>query len=158
CLPHPTFFRYCAELLEKYRNDERIMAIRGSNFSDRNENIRVSYHFSRYPIAWGWASWRRAWQYYDSDMRHWPTLRDLSCLIDLLDDKNSARYWREIFDDYYAKTLEGGYGAEWDYLWMLTCWAHHGLTIAPNVNLISNIGFGAGATHTHEYVRDMANI
>src|SRR4030095_1100293 len=32
CLPHPTFFRFCDELLEHYRDDERVMTVSGNNF------------------------------------------------------------------------------------------------------------------------------
>ena len=70
CLPHPSFFRYCEELLERYRDDDRVMHISGDNlrFGRRGE---ASYFFSRYPHVWGWASWRRAWRHYDPDLREW---------------------------------------------------------------------------------------
>src|SRR3989344_7840291 len=69
CLPHPSFFRFCEEMLEGYRNDERISMIGGTNFQKGRERSPDSYYFSRYTHIWGWASWRRAWQkIYDVEM------------------------------------------------------------------------------------------
>jgi hypothetical protein len=143
CLPHPTFFRFCDEMLERYRNDERIMAISGDNFQFGRKRWEYSYYFSRYAHVWGWASWRRAWTHYDAQMSYWPMVREKGWLADILGDKGEAKYWTGVFD----RTHEGKAGT-WDYQWMFACWLHSGLSILPNVNLISNIGFGVNATHT----------
>ena len=63
CLPHLSFFRYCENLLDYYRDDERVMAIGGDNFQDGNKKTPYSYYFSKYPHVWGWATWRRAWKH-----------------------------------------------------------------------------------------------
>ncbi len=67
CLPDPSFFRFCDELLEKYKDDERVMHISGNNFQQHNAHFKCeeSYYFSRIPHIWGFATWRRAWKYYD---------------------------------------------------------------------------------------------
>src|SRR5215831_3805810 len=57
-LPQPTFFRFCEELLEKYRDDERVMHISGDNWLFGQKRISDSYFFSHYCLSWGWASWR----------------------------------------------------------------------------------------------------
>ncbi|HSP63875.1 MAG TPA: hypothetical protein VLQ90_12890, partial [Pyrinomonadaceae bacterium] len=72
CLPHPSFFRFCEELLERYRDDERVAAIGGSNLLPEWSKDTQSYHFSLLGGIWGWASWRRAWRYYDPEIRSWP--------------------------------------------------------------------------------------
>src|SRR5512139_3287315 len=71
CLPHPTFFRFCEELLERYRDDERIGMISGDNFQLGQKRTDASYYFSRYNHIWGWASWRRAWRHYDREASAW---------------------------------------------------------------------------------------
>jgi hypothetical protein len=146
CLPHPTFFQFCEELLEYYRNDTRIMAIAGNNFQRGKKYSAASYYFSRYPHCWGWASWRRAWQYYDFKMSIWPQIRGGEWLDNMLDSKKSVKYWSEIFDNMHYKELID----IWDYQWTFACWIQSGLSILPEVNLISNIGFGEDATHTVE--------
>lgn len=144
CLPDPTFFTFCEELLEKYRFDTRIMAIAGSNFQFGQRRTNESYYFSRYPHCWGWASWRRAWQYFDIDLKLWPTVRDGNWLQDILREEAEVRAWEKTFQGVYERTTD----TAWDYQWTFACWINSGLAILPNVNLIQNIGFGAGATHT----------
>jgi len=142
CLPHPTFFRYCAEMLDRYRDDGRVMMISGDNFQFGRQRTRYSYYFSRYSHVWGWASWRRAWRHYDVDIRLWPILRETSWLADVLGDVDAAACWRGAFDRVY-----GGDVDTWDYQWMLACLTRHGFSILPSVNLISNLGHGPDATH-----------
>ena len=143
CLPHPTFFRFCEELLEKYRDDERIAMISGNNFQFGRKRTNYSYYFSRYPHIWGWASWRRAWKNYDVDMKIWSEIRNGNWLQDLFKDKKSVQYWVNIFE----KTYQGKINS-WGYRWTFSCWIQNALTVIPNVNLVSNIGFGMDATHT----------
>jgi hypothetical protein len=144
-LPHPTFFPFCEELLEKYRCDERIMHISGGNYQLKRRSGAHSYYFSKYDHIWGWASWRRAWQHYDVDMKLWPSLRDTAWLSDILGDEVAARWWRDWFDQVWMGQVD-----TWDSQWVFTIWRQSGLSITPNVNLVSNIGFGSDSTHTRE--------
>ena len=153
CLPHPTFFRFCEALLEKYRDDARIMTVSGSNFQFGRRRTEASYYFSRYPQAWGWATWRRAWRKYDREMRLWPMVRDTGRLRDILENKRGIAYWTRIFEMTYNGNVD-----TWDYQWILTCWLQSGLAVIPNINLVSNLGFGPGATHTTSSNIELANI
>lgn len=143
CLPDPTFFRFCEELLEKYRDDARIGIISGNNFQFGRKRTGYSYYFSRYPHIWGWASWRRVWKNYDVEMKLWPEIRDGKWLEDLLETKRSIWYWKHTFDMVYKGRID-----TWDYQLTFHCWTQNSLSIVPNVNLISNIGFGRDAVHT----------
>jgi FkbM family methyltransferase len=144
CLPNIAFFRFCEEMLQKYKNDNRVMFIGGNNFQN-NTGVNNSYYFSKYTMSWGWASWRRAWKSYDIKMRLWPkTKRDRS--IDYIFDSFLEKlYWYEIFEACYKNKID-----TWDYQWLFNCWINEGLTIVPNVNLVENVGFGFRATHTKE--------
>lgn len=152
CLPHPTFFRFCEELLERYRSDERVMAISGDNFGVR-PRTDASYYFSLFNFIWGWASWRRAWQLYDLEMSLWPTVRDGGWLLDVLQHSDAARYWAERFQLCHDGRLD-----TWDYPWTFACWINGGLTAVSTVNLVSNIGFGSDGTHTMSMDESLANI
>ena len=152
-VPHPTFFRYCDELLERYRDDERVMAITGDNFHAGWRRTEDSYYFSRYAHMWGWASWRRAWKYYDVEMEHWPRVRDGGWLGNILQDPSAVRYWLRILQATYEGRID-----TWDYQWMLSCWLQSGLCTVPNVNLVSNIGFGTDSTHTFVAADPLANL
>lgn len=152
CLPDPTFFRFCQELLECYKDNDKVMCISGDNFTFREDISCYSYLFSRYTITWGWATWRRAWQHYDPVTSGWGTPEAYKWLANYLGDGKAFEYWKFIFDT-NASTLEN-----WDQAWILSCWRDNGLCIQPNVNLVSNIGFGADATHTKMTSHTQANV
>ena len=62
CLPDPSFFRFCDEMLERYRDNERVGMVSGGNLQFGRHRGTGSYYFSKYTHIWGWASWRRAWK------------------------------------------------------------------------------------------------
>lgn len=142
CLPDLTFFRFCEELLEKYRYDARVMMISGDNFQFGRRRTPYSYYFSRNAHIWGWASWRRAWSKYDVAMQMWPEIRDGAWQIDLFGNRRLANYWRKIYENVFNGKIN-----TWDYQWSFSCRVQNGLVILPNSNLISNIGFYSAATH-----------
>ncbi|MEC4818255.1 MAG: glycosyltransferase family 2 protein, partial [Scytonema sp. PMC 1069.18] len=144
-LPAPSFFHFCETLLERYRDDERVMHINGDNSLSQKRN-EYSYYFSKYMHGWGWASWRRAWQHYDYYMKTWPKFRKSGLLQLVCEDPHEQKYWSNILDQMYAdpQVID-----TWDYQWIYTCWSQNGLAIAPNQNLISNLGFNReDAAHT----------
>lgn len=143
CLASQSFFFFCQELLDRYRNDNRIMVVSGNNFQFGKKRTDCSYYFSRYNHCWGWATWRRAWRFYDAAMSHWPRVRDEGYLEDVLSDQSLVKYWTRIFDIAYRGEVDS-----WAYRWTFSCWIQNGLSILPNVNLVSNIGFGDTGTHT----------
>ncbi|MBT0571747.1 glycosyltransferase family 2 protein [Curvibacter sp. CHRR-16] len=153
CLPEPSFFRFCQEMLERYRADKRIGMISGDNFQDGHQRNGDSYYFSRYSHIWGWASWRDRWQdSYDVNLTIWPLLRDQGWLKDALGSAIEAKVWSSLFDRMHAGQID-----TWDFQWVCANFVHSRLVILPNVNLISNIGFGDGATHT-THVSELANM
>lgn len=145
CLPHSTFFHFCEELLDYYRHDKRIMMISGDNFLFGQKRTEYSYYFSRYINIWGWATWRRAWQYYDIEMDQWPKIRDGNWLQDIFCNSRTVYFWQKIFQSTYDDLIN-----TWDYQWVFACWLQNSISVVPNVNLISNIGFDRDSTHTTE--------
>ena len=144
CLPNITFFRFCDELLEKYRNDTRIMLISGTNQLGKWEKSKYSYHFSKFGGIWGWASWKRAWKYYDFDIKLWNDKNIKNILRQRL---NFFQYIsrKSIYDDIYNKEATF---SSWAYQWGFSRIVQSGLAISPRVNLITNIGAGKDATNT----------
>lgn len=143
CLPHPEFFTFCETLLERYAEDERISVITGNNFQDGQQRGDASYYFSKYNHVWGWATWRRAWQQYRGDLSFWPDWRTSADWLAKMPEPVERRYWKAIFDRVHADQIDS-----WGYPWTASVWRHGGLTATPNVNLVSNIGFGPDSTHT----------
>lgn len=145
CLPDPSFFPFCAELLERYRDDERVTTISGMGYRRPGLCGRNSYAFTTYQLIWGWATWRRAWRRYEPTLERWPHLSDPAWLRRHLGDARAARIWSQLVAAYRRQQVD-----TWDYPWNFSCWAHGGLGIVPAVNLVDNIGFGPGGTHTTE--------
>ncbi len=153
CLPALSFFWFCQELLERYRYDERIFHISGDNFQFGGPRTNYSYYFSRYPHCWGWATWKRAWQYFDVTMSSWPETKAARQINPVLENPAEQQYWFDIFDRCYNGKINS-----WAYIWIYNCWCQSALTILPEVNLVSNIGFGGDATHTGDSRSPLANL
>jgi hypothetical protein len=142
-LPDTSFFPYCKELLEKYRNDHRIGSITGCNFQPKVSPRKDSYYFSRYVHVWGWATWRRAWQHNDIEMTDWPKLRDSGWLYKVNKSRRFSKFWERKFNAVYT-----GEKDTWDYAWVYNCWRKGFLSCTPITVLVENVGFGNNATHT----------
>jgi glycosyltransferase involved in cell wall biosynthesis len=142
CLPQPTFFQFCEELLEKYRNEPQVMTIGGHRSDGPNEFNSESYFFSKYPSIWGWATWKDRWEKYDLNMTEWSDLRNSSWLNKIFDSDNEIKYWHRMFDK-MQNELD-----TWDYALVFSCWLNKCISIRPKVNMIENIGFDNDATHT----------
>ena len=143
CIPNLDFFRYCDEMLEKYKDDERVMMVSGSNYLKKWES-GYSYHFSSMGGIWGWATWRRAWLKYDVDIRAWG---DYELKKELREKLGWEMYQhrREAWDSLYVNSSKA---KTWDFQWWFARTINSGLTIIPSVNLVSNVGFDSGAVHT----------
>jgi hypothetical protein len=143
CLAHPDFFRFCDELLVRFADDARIAVVTGNNFQKGRLRGDASYYFSKYNHCWGWATWRRAWRNYHGELPFWPQWCKSPAWKIQVPDSVERRYWEQIFDTVCAGKIDS-----WAYPWTASVWFHGGLTATPNVNLVSNIGFGVDATHT----------
>lgn len=148
CVPSSDFFRFCQTMLEVYKDDKRIMTVSGNNFHYSFPGTISSYYFSKYPLIWGWATWKRAWEMYDYSMAKWPEARAAGWLHDILKEKRYVKYWDDIFQRTYADE-----NSSWAYRWIFANWMNSGLTILPASNLVSNIGFSEEATHTRKKIR-----
>lgn len=146
CVPNPSFFAFCEELLARFRGDSRVGMISGTNFVEGSTTIdyNYSYYFSRISHIWGWATWRTSWQKFDPQLRLWPEVQAANLLSEVLEPPGAVRYWSRIFDKAYRR--EGP--DSWDYPWFFSNLISNSLSIVPRVNLVTNIGFGPDATNT----------
>lgn len=135
-LPHIDFFEYCSELLEKYRNDERIFHIGGSNFQKKHKRGKASYYFSAHPSIWGWAAWRRSWENYDYRLKSIDTLDFPKKVEHYFLKPQESLYWIRRFNLMKDTELN-----MWEYQYYFSLWNQNALSIVPNVNLVTNVGF-----------------
>ncbi len=152
CLPHPDFFGFCTQMLEKYRHDTRVMHVSGCNLGTKSPED-TSYYFSRHANIWGWATWRRAWQYYDADLRSLPAFLEGKYIKNIIHNTILAKRYLFVLKRMYSKGVQA---STWDYQWTYTLFVQNGLAVTPNVNLISNIGFGQMATHATQQASGLA--
>lgn len=142
CLPDPSFFPFCSELLARYRDDARVTSIGGDCFFPGGAAAGYSYSFSAYAHIWGWATWRRAWKLYDPGLEAVDKSRAEQWLAPWLGSAAAGDYWASILRRYAAGEID-----TWDYPWLFSCWRQRGMSIAPAVNLVSNIGFDSRGAH-----------
>jgi len=135
CRPSESFFWFCQELLSRYRTQERVMLISGTNYVSDIFSPGNSYCFSRYFSIWGWASWRRVWELYDPELRDWPRRRAEHGLRSFYDQRFMRRHLTKTFDLAYERKVD-----TWDIQFFYSCLFNDGLAAVPSVNLISNIG------------------
>lgn len=142
CVPHPSFFNFCSELLIKYRDEKKIMQISGFN-ALKKVQIKESYYFAKFGPIWGWATWSRAWKHYDVQMISWQRFKVSKSYKHFCDSKYEERWRVKTYDK-----VANGLIDTWDYQWSFAKLKNSGLSIIPSRNLIRNIGFGENATHT----------
>lgn len=143
CLPSSYFFEFVAMGLERYRENEQIMHIGGINYKTLDKNIQTSYYFSNIPHIWGWATWRRAWKRYDRGLAGLSSFVESGKWRELDKDIDTCYFWIRCFYGAWSGKVD-----TWDYQWWFSVHANNGLSIAPTINLVKNIGFSHDSTHT----------
>jgi len=153
CLPDKSFFTFAEEMLEKYKDNPKVMQITGDNFIRNSGNNKDHYMMSSYPHIWGWATWKRAWRKYDFNMKIWNQKNIYQKVTGIKKGFWSKIYWTALFDGASHRVID-----TWDYQWVYTVISNQGLSIFPGVNLISNIGFGKNSSHTKDDGYSLSNL
>lgn len=146
CLPSNSFFEFCDQMLEQHRFNENIFIVSGYNAMQRWKYKHHDYFYSYFGGIWGWATWRRAWKFYDFHMHGLEDLIASNFFIDNFGHELGSKRVKQLVK---AKAmLESGELDTWDYQWGFSRNSRLGLSCVPSISLIRNIGFGDNATHT----------
>jgi len=145
CLPSITFFKYCEVLLKIYRYNNNIMHIGGTNFQTGFKRGNADYYFSKIPHVWGWATWKNSWLNYIYSLERYSIEEINEVVIRNTPNKIICDYWLNVFKSIATNAID-----TWDYQWQFAIWKNDAISITPQKNLISNIGFSNDATHTHD--------
>jgi hypothetical protein len=135
CLPETTFFPFCQELLERYRDEPGIGMISGTNYRLNDPSDGASYFFARHHSIWGWATWRRAYSGFDATMAAWRDSVTADVLDTIWDDRRSRSIHRTMFDLYREGAVD-----TWDIPWVFHLISNRMLSAVPHLNQITNIG------------------
>lgn len=147
CLPSETFFDFCQNMLIKYENEMRVFAVSGTYLGI--ESNKPGHYFSRYSLMWGWATWKSRWIHYQVQ----PT-DSYSVLVRTWWKRPIALlYWLQVM-----KSVRSGKVDTWDIQWIFTVWRNKALACRPNRNLVQNLGFGDGATHTNNAESELGKL
>ncbi|MCX7809908.1 MAG: glycosyl transferase [Leptospiraceae bacterium] len=139
CLPSISFFQFCSELLDIYKDNKNVGVILGFNPFPKKD-YEYSYFFSKYDLKWGWATWKDRWQYQDMYMNDWPQIKKTDFLNRISKDKLVKLYWSAIFDQIYMNPH-----FTWDTQFTYQILKRGLLTIVPKKNIVLNIGYGEEA-------------
>lgn len=151
CVPDLTFFDFCTIMLERYRDDTRVMMITGMSYLFNKVTSHETYFFSRYYPVWGWATWRRAWQLYDFELSEWRKHRPTKMIESFFNEQKIVNFWTCYFDRIVRHEID-----TWDVQWTYACIKHQAFCVVPFNNLISNIGyFGLHATGIKSFDQDV---
>jgi hypothetical protein len=152
CLPDDSFFPFCAELLDKYRDEENVFSISGSNLLGKSNNTQMRSYFRGHGGIWGWATWKRAWNLYDIDMKGWPEELTKNKIRLALGTQEWYQTYYSMFESSHNQSLD-----TWDIQWFYSILVNNGIALNPSVNLVKNIGFDAG-THINSADNPIASL
>ena len=144
CVPSQSFFDFVDLMRDQFACSRQVACITGVNFQDDISRSSSVYYLSKFSHCWGWATWKYSWRHFDPSIRFWPSFRQSNewkaVNNNMVDEIN---YWTKIFNRVYNQEIDS-----WAYPWLLSCWKNNLLTVTPNKNLVSNIGFRKDSTHT----------
>lgn len=151
-LPNLDFFHYCAQLLEKYRDNPEVLHI-GANYLERRKKyLKNSYHFTAYAFIWGFATWRKTWEGFDLEMKQEP--EKVFAVI----NKYATNPIERIFCHRIYNVLRKHNLDYWEYQYNFHIWLKNGLCISPNVNLVTNVGFKQRKRRIRRLMKSTKNI
>lgn len=153
-LCHPDFFKFCDEMLKKYRNEDRVGMISGHNHLYGRYNPQESYGFMAIGHIWGWATWKRAWKDFEySPLEKYPRVNFIKSLKKTFPKKSQRRFWEKIYTQ-----VQNGVTHIWDYQWTISLITNKRYCLTSYKNLTKNIGFGKDATHVTSGPEEEINL
>jgi hypothetical protein len=147
CVPDQSFFPYMKELLEKYKDDERIGMISGLNHFKDWDCGDYSYCFTKTGAIWGWGTWARVWKDYDYTVKNISSLYIQKLLKNELMFRRAAKNRLKKWMFINLKTNNNVQISYWDEQFGFLKYSQSILCIVPKTNLIHNIGIGVHSTH-----------
>jgi len=154
CVPDASFFAYCQEMLRRYRDDIRVFSITGNNLQSGVRRGSGDYYFSRFTSVWGWATWRRSWSLWRSELEDYDAFVESGVVESIVLDKTAQQFWMSTFEAVYS----GVNVTTWAYNLVYAQLKHGSYCIVPNTNLVKNIGFGAAGTNAVDVSHPLAHL
>lgn len=154
CLPDLSFFSYCQVMLERYREDQRIFSISGTNILSSEKYGDGDYYLSRFTPVWGWASWRRSWLQWRPDLENYKEFISQNILGSVVTEHKAREFWVATFNS----IVSGENKTTWAFCLIYAQLKSGGLCVVPKVNMIRNIGFGPEGTNAVDVAHPLSNL
>lgn len=140
----PHFLEYMNAALDRYAHDDQVMQIAGYMFG-ANLHLDADALFMPFTTSWGWATWHRAWQHFDADMKGWAGLER--------DRQLQRRFNLDGAYDYFTLLMGQRHGKvdSWAVRWYLSVFLRNGLTLYPKHTLVVNRGWDGSGIHCGWY-------
>ena len=148
-VPSQSFFRFCKELLDKYEYDTRVDRICGQTLYGGIDDKRYSYFFARSGSSWGWASWKRVADTWETDYQF---LND-PYYLDLAAHRSGHRRFQKSLE--LARKCRDEGIPYWEHIVGFRTLLNSGLVIYPTENLVENVGTSLNATHAPDNIAEL---
>ena len=136
-----TGLRYFNDALDRYEVEEKVMEISGYMYPVEHADKLPESFFFRVANSWGWATWKRAWDKYDTDIER--LIKDFDKdKIKRFSIDHAENFWKQV------KEYKAGKINSWAIRWYLTLFNNHGLALYPRQSMIQNLGTDGSGTHS----------
>ena len=143
-VPSRYFLDFMNSALIKYKDDKKVMSITGYFFPVSPNDLKQTA-FTRLSASWGWATWARAWKYFDHDRNAPKLMNQFSpSMKKSFNFDNAANFWGQLKGNKQNKI------DTWGVFWYATVFMNNGLTLSPTKSLIKNIGNDNSGIHCDE--------
>lgn len=149
-VPSQSFFPFCKEMLDRYEHDERISMIAGFNTDEVTKDVPDDYFFTSFMSIWGWASWRRVADQWDSDYGFMRDEYNLRQLEELSRQRGFRKTMLKMFRDHSQSGKEYFETIDWANMILQS-----GLCVMPTKNLVNNVGLTVDSTHFSSTLKTM---
>lgn len=153
CVPSQSFFPFCKELLEKYKNEKQIGMITGMNHFNTFDKVKSDYFFAKVGSIAGWATWKRMWDLVDYNMDYLAE-EEVIRIFDNID--KYVPVWKGAYEKALKKKQileKGGKLTSWSTQFGLSVMLNSPLIIVPKVNLMSNIGLSEESANSLKSIK-----
>tara|TARA_B100000767_G_C19653737_1_gene487931 strand:+ start:96 stop:1061 length:966 start_codon:yes stop_codon:yes gene_type:complete len=140
--PSESFFYFCDKYLELYKNDDRVMQIKGSCFLEKNSH---DFYFSKYSDCIGWATWKNSWKKLVKSFNFFE-IQKLKLINYFFQSSNVSKWFNQYL---YRETITLKSKGLWSTWFQLTLIKYNGLCISPMKNLVVHQGILKNTNSTH---------
>ncbi len=156
-VPSLAFFDFCEQLLPKFKDNQRVWYISGTNYFESSKKInpgKYDYFFSSFASVTGWATWRDRWRQIQRDGVCIKAVKDLKIFEQVF---CSEKWAKREYKRWSKRTINGIYMHNaWDIMLQISLRINNGVGIVPIKNLASNIGiYGAHVTVKNKYTMEL---